>query len=118
MPRITRPVGSNDSYTNRQLNVMAAGGVYILVQDAQGGPVVCRHQLSTDTSTIETRELSITKVVDFTAKFMRAGLRNFIGRSNWVNDTWFEGSVDEAAIYNTVLSAATVADHYQSGKGS
>jgi hypothetical protein len=26
--------------------------------------------------------------------------------------------IDEAAIYNTVLSAATVADHYQSGKGS
>ena len=56
--------------------------VYILIQDAQGAPVICRHQLSTDTTSIETRELSITKVVDFTAKFMRAGLRNFIGRSN------------------------------------
>jgi hypothetical protein len=61
---------------------MAAGGVYILIQDAQNAPVICRHQLSTDTTSIETRELSITKVVDFTAKFMRAGLRNFIGRSN------------------------------------
>lgn len=79
---LTRVVGSNDKYTEKQLNVMAAGGVYILVQDAQGAPVVCRHQLSTDLSSIETRELSITKVVDFTAKFMRTGLRNFIGRSN------------------------------------
>lgn len=79
---LTRPVGSNGSFTNKQMNVMAAGGVYILVQDAQGAPVICRHQLSTDTTSIETRELSITKVVDFTAKFMRAGLRNFIGRSN------------------------------------
>jgi hypothetical protein len=79
---LTRVVGSNDKYTERQLNVMAAGGTYILVQDAQGAPVVCRHQLSTDLSSIETRELSITKVVDFTAKFMRTGLRNFIGRSN------------------------------------
>lgn len=79
---LTRPVGSNDLFTNKQMNVMAAGGVYILVQDAQGAPVICRHQLSTDTTSIETRELSITKVVDFTAKFMRAGLRNFIGRSN------------------------------------
>jgi len=82
MTGLTRVVGSNDKFTNRQLNVMAAGGVYILVQDAQGAPVICRHQLSTDMTSIETRELSITKVVDYTAKFMRAGLRNFIGRSN------------------------------------
>jgi hypothetical protein len=79
---LTRVVGSNDKFTNKQLNVMAAGGVYILVQDFQGAPVICRHQLSTDTTSIEARELSITKVVDFTAKFLRGGLRNFIGRSN------------------------------------
>jgi hypothetical protein len=79
---LTRPIGSTGSFTNKQMNIMAAGGVYILIQDAQNAPVICRHQLSTDTTSIETRELSITKVVDFTAKFMRAGLRNFIGRSN------------------------------------
>jgi len=79
---LTRVVGSNDQFTESQLNVMAAGGVYILVQDAQGAPVICRHQLSTNTTSIETRELSITKVVDYTAKFLRGGLRNFIGRSN------------------------------------
>jgi hypothetical protein len=79
---LTRVVGGNDMFTNSQLNVMAAGGVYILVQDAQGAPVICRHQLSTDLTSIETRELSITKVVDYTAKFLRTGLRNFIGRSN------------------------------------
>lgn len=79
---LTRVIGSNDQYTKTQLAVMAAGGVYILIQEAQGARVVCRHQLSTDTTSIETRELSITKVVDYTAKFMRAGLRNFIGRSN------------------------------------
>ena len=79
---LTRVVGGSDFFTNRQLNVIAAGGVYILVQDVQGAPIVCRHQLSTDMTSIETRELSINKVVDYTAKFMRAGLRNFIGRSN------------------------------------
>lgn len=79
---LTRPVGSNDKFSNKQLNIIAAGGVYILVRDSEGAPVICRHQLSTDIASIETRELSITKVVDFTAKFMRAGLRNFIGRSN------------------------------------
>ena len=79
---LTKVVGSNDQYTERQLNVMAAGGTYILVQDTEGAPVVCRHQLSTDTTSIETRELSITKVVDYTAKFLRTGVKNFIGRSN------------------------------------
>jgi hypothetical protein len=79
---LTRVVGSNDVYSNRQLSIMAAGGVYILIQDAQGAPIIARHQLSTDLSSIETRELSITKIVDFTAKFLRAALRNFIGRSN------------------------------------
>jgi len=79
---LTRVSGSNDFFTQRQLNVMAAGGTYILVQDVQGAPVICRHQLSTDMTSIETRELSITKDVDYVAKFMRGGLRNFIGRSN------------------------------------
>jgi hypothetical protein len=79
---LTQVVKSSGYFSEAQLNVMAAGGIYILVQDAQGAPVICRHQLSTDLTSIETRELSITKVVDFTAKFLRAGLRNFIGRSN------------------------------------
>lgn len=74
--------GSQDTFSNRQLNVMAAGGVYILVQDVAGAPIISRMQLSTDMTSIEKRELSITKIVDFTAKFLRAGLRNFIGTFN------------------------------------
>lgn len=79
---LTQVLNSSGFLSNTQLNVVAAGGIYILVQDADSAPVICRHQLSTDMTSIETRELSITKVVDFTAKFLRAGLRNFIGRSN------------------------------------
>lgn len=79
---LTGIVGSDDTYTNSQLNVMAAGGVYILVQDVEGAPVTSRHQLSTDTSSIEKRELSITKIVDYVAKFIRSSLRTFIGRNN------------------------------------
>ena len=33
-------------------------------------------------SSIEKREFSILNALDFTAKFLRAGLRNFIGRFN------------------------------------
>ncbi len=74
--------GSNDTFSVKQLDIMAAGGTYIIVQDAQGAPLISRMQLSTDTSSVETRELSITKIVDFVAKFMRTGLRNFIGTFN------------------------------------
>jgi hypothetical protein len=74
--------GSNDTFSTQQLNRMAGGGTYILVQDVEGGPLTSRHQLTTQLTSIETRELSITKVVDFVAKFMRAGLRNYIGTFN------------------------------------
>ena len=46
-----------------------------------GGTVSCRHQLSTDMSSVETRELNITKSVDYTAKFIRNSVSGFIGRS-------------------------------------
>lgn len=82
MTGFTGVVGSNDTYSVKQLNKMAGGGTYILIQEAQGAPVICRHQLSTDMTAIERRELSVTKVVDYTAKFLRAGLRNFIGTFN------------------------------------
>ena len=78
----TRPFGSNDVFKEGNMNVGAAGGTYWVIQEVAGGPLTCRHQLTTDLTSIETRELSITKVVDFTAKFMRAGLRNFIGKFN------------------------------------
>jgi hypothetical protein len=74
--------GSNDRFTERQLNIMAAGGAYIVVQDSAGAPLISRFALTTDLTSIETRTDSITKVVDFTAKFLRRGIRNFIGRFN------------------------------------
>lgn len=74
--------GSNDVFNQRQMNIGAAGGTYWVVQEIAGGPLSCRHQLTTDLTSIETRELSITKIVDFASKFMRAGLRNFIGKFN------------------------------------
>jgi hypothetical protein len=82
MTGFTGVKGSNDTYSVKQLNVMAGGGTYVLVQDAVGAPIVSRHQLSTNLTSIEARELSITKVVDYVAKFLRTGLRNFIGTFN------------------------------------
>lgn len=82
MTGFTKVLGSNDFFTEKQLNVIAAGGNYIVVQDKDGAPLTARMALTTDMTSIETRTDSIQKVVDFTAKFMRSGLKNFIGRFN------------------------------------
>ncbi len=82
MTGFTGVVGSNDTFNERQLNIMAAGGTYIIVQDAQGAPLISRHALTTDLTSLESRTDSITKIVDFVAKFMRKALKNFIGRFN------------------------------------
>ena len=82
MTGYTRVIGSNDRFSQRQINVMAAGGAYVVVQDSVGGPLISQFALTTDLTSIETRTDSITKVVDFTAKFLRRGIKNFIGRFN------------------------------------
>lgn len=78
----TRVLGSNDTFSEKQLDVMAGGGAYIFIQDAASAPVYARMALTTDLTSVETRTDSVTKVVDFTAKFMRSSLKNFIGRFN------------------------------------
>lgn len=82
MTGYTQVVGSNERFNNRQLNIMAAGGAYVVVQDVQGGPLTSRMALTTNLTSVETRTDSITKVVDYTAKFLRRGIKNFIGRFN------------------------------------
>lgn len=82
MSGYTRVIGSSNYFSERQMNIMAAGGTYIVVQDAQNAPLISRMALTTDLTSVETRTDSITKVVDFVAKFLRRGLKNFIGRFN------------------------------------
>jgi hypothetical protein len=78
----TRVIGSNGYFSERQLNRMAAGGNWIVVQDAERTPLISRMAVTSDMTSVETRTDSITKVVDFTAKILRRGIRNFIGRFN------------------------------------
>lgn len=82
MTGFTQVMGTNGYFSESQLNIIAAGGNYIIVQDAAGVPLISRMALTTDMTSIETRTDSITKVVDFSAKFLRTGLKNFIGRFN------------------------------------
>lgn len=73
---------SNRYFRPSILDVMAEGGVYIVSQEIPEALPYTRHQLSTDMLTIESRELSITKDVDYIAKYFRNNLRPYIGRFN------------------------------------
>lgn len=78
----TRVIGSNGFFSEKQLDRIAAGGNWIVVQDAENTPLVGRMAVTSDMTSVETRTDSITKVVDFTSKILRRGIRNFIGRFN------------------------------------
>lgn len=70
--------GTDSTFSENQLDIIADGGRYVMIN--QGGRIASRHQRSTATISIEARELSITKAIDFLAKGLRATNRAYIGR--------------------------------------
>lgn len=74
--------GTNKYFSEKQLKIIGAGGNDILVQDTPNGAVYSRHALTTDMTSIETRTDIITRCIDYTAKFVRTGVRSYIGRMN------------------------------------
>jgi len=73
--------GSADYYSETQLNSLGEGGNYIMTQSSKSAPIVSRHQMSTDVTSIAKRELSITTALDYTAKFLRKALKPYIGKN-------------------------------------
>lgn len=40
---------------------------------------------------------------------------NYIGKSNWSSDSYFQGSIQDVAIYSSALSGASILAHYTTG---
>ena len=78
----TAPLGSSDLFSETQMATAAAGGVWWNIQDTPGGAVFSRHQLTTNTATLKTRELSIIVAVDYVAKLLRNQVQRYVGRNN------------------------------------
>ena len=78
---------SSKYFSETQLDVIADGGNFILAQDGPNEPLYVRHQLTTDRSAIKFQELSVTKNVDFIAKFLRTTFAPFMGVYNIVDTT-------------------------------
>lgn len=82
-------VHSTKYFSNAQMNVIAGGGVMIFIQAVLNvSAVTIRHQLTTDTSAIKFQEFSVTKNVDFIAKFIRTNHQQFIGHYNIVDNAF------------------------------
>ena len=73
--------------TRAQKNLLAESGVMILEQPGGAGtPIEVRHGLTTDMSSPQTREISIVEVTDYCAKYLRTGLKMYIGQHNITSD--------------------------------
>lgn len=82
IPGINKVFYSSEYFTPDQLNTIAEGGNCILFQPTRNVSPTIRHQLTTDPTSLETQEFSITKAVDFSAYYFRNSLRQFIGKHN------------------------------------
>ena len=83
-------VGFNHStkyFSEPNLDIIADGGTMIYIQEGEDTPLLCRHQMTTDRSQIKFQEFSVTKNVDFIAKFLRNAFKGPIGRYNIVDTT-------------------------------
>lgn len=82
----TGTVNTKGYFTDPQLNLIAGGGVMVLINDKNGLPIYARHQLTTDVSSLETREDSIRRCLDTTAILCRTRLKQFLGNRNITPD--------------------------------
>lgn len=80
MPGFSQVFYVSDYFTEKQLDTIAGGGTFIIMQNNKWTVPYCRHQLTTDMSMLEKRELSCVKDLDYIAKMGRETLRPYIGR--------------------------------------
>ena len=80
-------VNGSDRFDDEQLDIIASGGNMIFDQEVPEAPLFVRHQLTTDRSSIKFQEYSVTKNVDFIAKFIRENKDKYIGVYNIVDET-------------------------------
>jgi len=78
---------SNFYFTRAQMGTMAGAGTMLFAQLVQGGTPYCRHELTTDMSTLAYRELMKVKNLDFLSYYFRSFLTPFIGKWNITEDT-------------------------------
>lgn len=72
---------SNDYFSENQLDTIAEGGNWI-IEELSANALINRHQLSTDTTSKETQEVSITTALDHVTFYYQDLFKGMIGRHN------------------------------------
>lgn len=85
-PGIQDVINSNDYFSKTQMNIAAAGGIWWWFKPTPSSAVTCRHQLTTDTTTIESREWNLLRPLDYLAKMLRMQIRPYLGKYNITDD--------------------------------
>lgn len=78
---------SNFYFSKTDLGTMASSGTFIYAQATQGGIPYCRHELTTDISVLQYRELLVVKNWDFLSYYFHDKLEPFIGSWNITKET-------------------------------
>lgn len=79
---IKRIFRSNKFFNDDQLDQMAGGGIFWVVQDEPEALPYCIYQTTTDTTQLETIEDSVVATIDFASKFYKDNLKSVLGRFN------------------------------------
>lgn len=80
-------VGGQGIYSEEHFNIMAGGGTWVLFQETYpDGPVLTRHQLTTDIRSDARAEDSVRTALDYGAKVFRSQLRPLVGRTVLTED--------------------------------
>ena len=90
---------SNTYFSKSQLNTIAEAGGMIFVQETENSLPYIRHQQTTDTQFVETKELSVVKNFDSLSYYFFGVLQPFIGSWNVTDKTVgiIKGSLTKAA---------------------
>lgn len=78
---------STGYFNERQLSRLSDGGWFVLHQRRPTDLPVCLHQLTTDTTAVETGELSVVRNLDFVSMFLQDILEDFLGQYNVLPET-------------------------------
>lgn len=84
---ISQIYNSNTYFTDGQLTDISNGGWFVFAQATTSSLPYSVHQLTTDTSTLESGEYSVVKNFDFVALFFVDILEQFLGVYNVTQDT-------------------------------
>ena len=73
---------SNKFFTDDDLDLMAGGGIFVVIQDSVDALPYCIYQTTTDLTDLKSKEDSIVATVDFASMYYRDNLRAVLGKFN------------------------------------